>query len=56
MVSTLTNYFNVQLVMCYDNRLDYKDSPVDQGKEIFEALMHERLTIYQAEELDDLLN
>ena len=56
MVSTLTNYFNVQLVMCYDNRLDYKDSPVDQGRETFEALMQERVMIYQAEELDELLN
>lgn len=54
-VSMFINYCNVTLILCWDDRLDYKDSPVDSGKEIFEELMQERYSINDVEELDELL-
>lgn len=38
----LTNRFNVSVLWDNDNLLGYKDSPTDQGKEIFDQLMRER--------------
>ena len=36
------NFINVYIVYCDDDRLDYKDSPSDKGKEILEQLMKEK--------------
>ena len=41
----LTPYFNVSILLDYDMRLNYKDSPIDQGKDYFEKLIKERLTL-----------
>lgn len=38
----LVNYVSVYIVYCDDNRLDYKDSPSDKGKETLENLMKEK--------------
>lgn len=38
----LVNYVNVYIIYCDDDRLDYKDSPSDKGKEILEELMKEK--------------
>ena len=39
----LVNYLNVYIVFCDDDRLDYKDSPSDKGKDILEQLMKEKI-------------
>lgn len=41
----LTPYFNVSILMDYDLQLDYKDSPVDKGKEVFDRILRERINI-----------
>ena len=32
-------------VWCTDDSLDYKDSPIDKSKEVFESLIKSRITI-----------
>ena len=39
----------------FDNRLDYKDAPIDRGKEIYEELFKERKLIYDESILEDML-
>ena len=39
----------------FDNRLDYKDAPIDRGREIFEELFKERKLIYDESILEDML-
>lgn len=41
--SPLLTYFNVSLIMDFDHKLGYKDSPIDKGIEIFNELMRERI-------------
>lgn len=53
-VEILINYFNVSVIFCWDNRIEYKDAPIDKGKEIFESLLSERELIYDVEELEEL--
>jgi len=36
------NYVNVFIVYCGDNKLEYKDSPSDKGKEVLEQLMKKK--------------
>lgn len=43
-VSILKPYFKVSILLDLDNQLNYKDSPIDQGKEVFDSLMKERKT------------
>lgn len=38
-------YFNTSIVVDYGDRLAYRDSPIDQGKQVFEALLSERIYI-----------
>ncbi|MFW6001967.1 MAG: toprim domain-containing protein [archaeon] len=43
-VSILKGYYNnVSLLIDYQNNLEYKDSPIDQGKEVFEKLIRYRI-------------
>lgn len=41
-VSVLKPYFAISLIIDNHNKLNYKDSPIDQGKDIFLELMEER--------------
>jgi DNA primase len=41
--SILRPYFQVSILIDFDNSLDYKDSPIDKGKEVFEDLIRNRL-------------
>lgn len=43
--SMLINYFTIHLVVDFDNLLELKDSPSDKGKEVFEQLLQEKITI-----------
>ena len=45
-------YMNMYVISCWDNRLNYKDSPWDKGKEIFEQLYEERYLINDVEDLE----
>lgn len=42
---TLNTYFNVSIIMDYEGKLQYKDSPIDRGETIFNELMKERVYI-----------
>ena len=39
----------------FDDRLDYKDAPIDRGREIYEELFKERKLIYDESILEDML-
>lgn len=41
-ITRLTRYINVEYIRDIHKLLDFKDSPVDKGKEIFEQLLNER--------------
>ena len=41
----LNNYFIVNIVIDFDNKLDLKDAPVDKGKKVFEELLRNKITI-----------
>lgn len=56
MVGYFINYCSVSLVMCWDDRLNLKDAPIDRGKEVFEELISERYLIDDVEELNDLMD
>lgn len=45
----LVNYVNVYIIYCTDDRLDYKDSPSDKGKEMLEQLMKEKIRYYKGD-------
>lgn len=42
-VSILKPYFSVSILIDFNNHLEYKDSPIDQGKEVFEELLRNRV-------------
>jgi len=42
-IKILKPYFSVSLIIDYGNLLKYKDSPIDQGKEVFEELIRNRV-------------
>lgn len=47
------NYCNVSVIFCTnDSDLEYKDAPIDQGKEIFEKLYRDRIFIDNFEMLE----
>ena len=41
----LQAYFTVSIIMDVNHYLEYKDSPIDKGKEVFQKLMKERIYI-----------
>lgn len=49
------NYCNISIITCWDNRLEYKDSPIDKNKKIFEELYMERYNITNIEELERMI-
>lgn len=42
-ISILKPYFEVSVMADFEKDLEYKDSPIDQGKEVFDKLMKERI-------------
>ena len=51
-----SGYCVFSIIYCdNDETLDYKDSPIDKGKEVFEFLNKNRITIYNVEELEECL-
>ncbi len=55
-VSLFINYCNVYVVLCWDDRIAYKDAPIDCGKEMFEELYRERYIIEDLNEIKELIN
>lgn len=55
MVTLLSPYFQVKIIMCFDDRIGYKDSPLDQGREIYESLLREGEIVEEASQMDDWL-
>lgn len=51
----LRDFVNVSVILCWDNRLDYKDSPLDKGKEVFLELLHERYYIEEDEDFEEII-
>jgi len=49
------DYCNISIISCWDDRINYKDSPIDKGKEIFEELYKERFLVTNIEELEELI-
>ena len=56
MTSYFINYCSVSVVMCFDDRMNLKDSPIDNGKETFEELLDERYLIEDLDEFESLMN
>jgi len=51
----LIPYCNVSIIVCWNFRIGYKDSPIDFGKETFEELYKERYYIDDLEELREMI-
>lgn len=51
----LLNYVNMSIIACWDDRLDYKDAPIDKGKDMFIELSEERYLLEDTEELKELI-
>lgn len=50
-VKMLEKFMSVSVILDFDGLLEYKDSPVDKGKEVFEELYSKRIS-YKSEELE----
>jgi hypothetical protein len=44
-VAYVQNFCNVSMIIDYGLKLDYKDSPIDKGKEVFEDLMSKKINL-----------
>lgn len=44
-VAYVQNFCNVSMIIDYSFKLDYKDSPIDKGKEVFEDLMSKKINL-----------
>jgi hypothetical protein len=49
------DYCNVSVVTCWDNRLEYKDAPIDRGKEVFEELYKNRYYVNDLQKLKEMI-
>lgn len=56
LTSMFMNYCHVFVVLCWDDRLDYKSAPIDHGREVFEELLNEKYLVTDVTEFDELLN
>ena len=54
-IDMLVDYFTVSLVLCWNDDIDYKDAPIDKGKEVFEKLLRNRYVIDCSEELEEII-
>ena len=55
LATLLLPYFQVELILCWDDRLPFKASPIDKGKEIFTQLLNERYTLTDLSEFDQVI-
>ena len=53
--SMFMNYCHVSVVLCWDERIGYKDAPIDRGREVFEELLNEKYLVTDVAQFDELL-
>lgn len=51
----VSNYMQMYVVADFEDRLEYKDAPIDKGKEIYDELFSERKLIYDESILEDMI-
>lgn len=49
------DYCNVSVITCWDNTLQYKEAPIDCGREVFEQLYKDRYYITDLDELKEMV-
>lgn len=49
------NYCKVSVMCCWDDLIDYKDSPIDKGKKVFEQMYKNRYFISDVSELEEMI-
>jgi len=49
------SYYNISVIACWDNRLEYKDAPVDRGKNVFEELYKDRHMVEDVQKLKEMI-
>jgi len=54
-VSLFINYCNVYVILCWDNKIGYKDSPIDCGKDVFEQLYKNKYLIEDLNEIKEMI-
>lgn len=55
LTSMFMNYCHVSVVLCWDERISYKDAPIDKGREVFEELLNEKYLVTDVTQFDELL-
>ena len=55
LTSMFMNYCHVSVVLCWDERIGYKDAPIDRGREVFEELLNEKYLVTDVAQFDELL-
>lgn len=55
LTSMFMNYCHVFVVLCWDERIGYKDAPIDRGREVFEELLNEKYLVTDVAQFDELL-
>lgn len=50
------NYCQVSVVLCWDDRIGYKDAPIDRGIATFEELLNEKYLISDTSQFDELID
>ena len=53
--SMFMNYCHVSVVLCWDERIGYKDAPIDRGREVFEELLNEKYLVTDVAQFDELI-
>ena len=48
----VNGYMNLYIISCWDDRLNYKDSPIDKGKDTFNQLYQERFLVEDISQLE----
>jgi len=53
--SMFIDYCNVSIILCWDDSIKYKDSPIDCGKEVYEKLYKERYLVESLEDIKEMI-
>lgn len=52
--NTTEGYCNLSIISCWDDRIDYKDAPIDKGEDVYEELYQERYMVVDSQELKEM--
>ena len=56
LASMFINYCQVSVVLCWDERIGYKDAPIDRGRETFEELLNEKYLVTDITQFNELID